>query len=297
MSRIGIAGSINTDLVSYVDKMPEAGETVSGTSFKITNGGKGANVAVAAARLNGSSKLFGCVGCDIFSESAIRNLEKENVDISCVEKIKNEYCGTAQILVTKKTNSIVVCEGANACLTPEKIYSMEEEMAKLDIIATQLEIPLESAVAVFEICKKRDIAFLFNPSPVKKVPEKIYKNADYILVNEIEIQYMEGYDSSDPLKILEKYSGRLILTKGKEGVYFYGKKIEHIPAIDLKPVDTTGAGDTFTGALMSALSNGKSLEDSIIFANTAAGLKTLKQGAQTGMPTIDEVNNFLKKNN
>ncbi len=295
MSRIGIVGSINTDLVSYVDKMPEAGETVSGTSFKITNGGKGANVAVAAARLNGSSKLFGCVGCDIFSESAIKNLEKENVDITCVEKIKDEYCGTAQIIVTKKTNSIVVCEGANARLTPEKIYSMEEELAKLDIIATQLEIPIKSAEAVSEICRKRNIAFLFNPSPVKKVPEKIYKNADYILVNEIEIQYMEGYDSSNPLNILEKYSGRLILTKGKEGVYFYDKKIKHIPAIDLKPVDTTGAGDTFTGALMVSLSNGKSLEESIIFANTAAGLKTLKQGAQTGMPTLKEVNSYFRK--
>lgn len=296
MSGIGIAGSINTDLVSYADKMPVAGETVSGRNFKISNGGKGANAAVAVARINGKSKLFGCVGDDIFSLNAIKNLENENVDISCVERIKGEYCGTAQIIVTEKTNSIVVCAGANALLTPKKIYSYEEEIAKLDIIAAQLEIPVDSVKTVAEICKKRGVAFLFNPSPVKKVPDSVYKNADYILVNEVEIQYIDGYDSFNPMKVLEKYSGRLILTKGKDGVYFYSDKIEHIPALNLKPVDTTGAGDTFEGALMVALSKGNSLKDSVIFANTAAGIKTLKEGAQTGMPTLNEINDRLNGN-
>lgn len=296
MNKIGIVGSINTDFVSFADKMPKPGETVNGRSFSINYGGKGANVAVSAARLNGKSKIFACVGDDNFSKAALENLRNQNVDVSNVKSVKGEFCGSAQITVTPETNSIVVCSGANGKFNREYIEELENEITKMSIVATQLEIPVDTVLSLSRICRKHNVKFLFNPSPIKCVPKEIYENSDYILVNEVEIKQLEGYDDNKPFELLKMYNGKLILTKGKEGVYFYDGEIKNIPSIDVTPIDTTGAGDTFTGAFLTAIVKGYSLNRSLIFANTAAGLKTTKKGAQTGMPYIGEVEKYLSEN-
>lgn len=296
MKKVGVLGSINTDLVTSTRKKPQTGETVEGLEFNIKFGGKGANVAVAAARLSSSVTLFASVGDDSFSKESLTNLKSQKINIKYINKCSNISGGIANITVCNKNNSIIIVPGANNKTDVNYVKKVGDEISKMDIVGSQLEIPTEAVLEVSKICKSKNIPFVFNPSPMKVYPKEIFNNSSYVLVNEVEIKSLYGYKEKDPYAVLKNYPNKLILTKGSDGVYFYnGEKIEHIKAIKVKTIDTTGAGDTFMGAFMSAVSCDKSLYDAVKFANTAAGLKTTKLGAQTAMPTMSEMKSALKE--
>lgn len=296
-SKIGVLGSINLDLVCNTDNVPLVGQTVLGKSFQTSNGGKGANEAVAISRLDGNAVMFGCVGNDEFGKSLIQNLKKEKVDIKQVKQLKMNS-GIAMVTINKGNNSIIVVPGSNAKVDEKYVDSCAEQIKKCAVVGSQFEIDLGAVLRASEICKENNIPFVLNPSPVKKYPQSLFNNASYVVVNEIEVKSVKGYSDKNPLEILRKYPNKLILTLGGEGCKFFdGNEIVEIPAIEVDEVDTTGAGDTFMGAFMLEISKGKIVKEAISFANICAGLKTTKEGAQTGMPTIKEVEKYVKKNN
>ena len=295
--RIGVIGSINTDLVVNTDKIPSVGETVEGKEFIISFGGKGANVAVLASRLGESVNLLSCVGDDIFSKNALANLQEEGVHITAVKQIKNEKCGFASITLANRNNQIIVVPGANAKVDTKYIKQYTSRIKECGIIGAQFEIPIESVLLASRICKENNIKFVLNPSPIKDYNTEIFNNATFVIVNEIEITKVKGYSEKEPLKILEKHSNKLIMTKGKDGCYYHnGRELIHIPSIKVDTVDTTGAGDTFLGSFMTAINNNMDIKNALQFATICAGLKTTKLGAQTAMPKLNEVKKYIKKN-
>ena len=297
MNRIGVVGSINTDLVCNTDVLPEVGETVVGKNFLISFGGKGANEAVACSRLGASTNLLACVGDDMFSKNAIANLQEEGVHITAVKQIKNKMGGIANITVCNGNNQIVVIPGANELLDLNYVRKYESRIKECSIIGGQFEIPVESLLLVSRICKENNIKFVLNPSPIKEYPIELFETATFVIVNEIEIQEIDGYDPEKPMEVLKKYPNKLIVTRGGDGVFYSnGKEIFNIPAIPVKVIDTTGAGDTFLGSFMVAINNNLPIDKALYFANICAGLKTTKLGAQTGMPKLSEVKKYIKAN-
>lgn len=294
-NRVGVIGSINTDIVCNTDNLPQIGETVIGKDFLISFGGKGANEAVASSRLGASVNLLGCVGDDMFSKNAIAHLQSEGVHITAVKQVKNVQGGIANIVVSNKNNQIIVIPGANNLVDEKYVKKYASRIKECSIVGGQFEIPIEALVLTSKICVDNGIKFVLNPSPIKQYPAKLFDNATYVIVNEIEIKTIAGYVDKDPYKVLKLYPNKLILTCGSNGVYYSnGTSLIHIEAINVDTIDTTGAGDTFLGAFMVAINNGMILNDAIIFANICAGLKTTKLGAQTGMPKLNEVKKYIK---
>lgn len=296
-NRVGVIGSINTDIVCQTEKLPQVGETVMGETFNIMFGGKGANEAVAAARVGASVNLLGCVGDDMFSRNAIANLQLEGVHITAVKQLKNTKGGIANIVVSNKNNQIIVIPGANQKVDTAYVKKYANRLKECSIVGGQFEIPLDSLLLASRICKENNIKFVLNPSPIKAYPKELFENATYVIVNELELKEVPGYNEKEPYKLLEKHPNKIIVTKGGEGAFFHdGKQLVNVPAAKVKVLDTTGAGDTFLGTFMVAINAGLNMFDAITFANICAGLKTQKLGAQTGMPKLDEVKKYIKKN-
>ena len=294
--KIGVIGSVNVDIVSNTNILPKMGETVLGEDFLISFGGKGANEAVASSRLGASTSLFACVGDDMFSKNSLANLLKEGVHVTAVKQLKGEKCGFANIIVNNGNNQIIVVPGANAKLDEKYIKTYKNRLLECSIIGCQFEVPVGSLLLASRICVENNIKFVLNPSPIKVYPEELFTNATYVIVNEHEIMQLAKNNEKE-VDVLKKYPNKLILTKGAEGVFvFDGKSVVNIPAIKVKVVDTTGAGDTFLGSFMVGINGGLDFIDAIKFANICAGLKTTKLGAQTGMPTMKEVLSYIKQN-
>ena len=296
MSKVGIVGSINTDFVFRAKNLPLPSETISGDSFNINFGGKGANEAVALARLGIDVSLFGAVGNDIFSTENLKNLKKERVDTKNIKICSDISGGAAGIAVGSGTNSIIVVPGANHKVDEDYLDKIKPFLMQCDIIGTQLEIPFKTVKRLIQFAKENNKKLVFNPSPIIPLTQRLLDDCGYIVVNEIEIKQLPNYKSDSQL--LKRYKGKLILTRGSEGVYYWDERlsrVHNIPSLKVKTLDTTGAGDTFFAAFMYALSKKEPLADSLAFANTGAGLKVSKCGAQTGMPTIKEINEFIAK--
>lgn len=297
-NKIGVVGSINTDLVVTTSTIPKIGETISGEEFKICFGGKGCNEAVASARLGAKVNLFSAVGYDVFSTNICKHLKNEKVSTDYIKKAKGVMGGIATITVCNKNNQIVVISGANAHLDTKFLKDKIKGLQECAVVGGMFEVPIDSLIFANKICKENGIPFVLNPSPIKDYPFELFENSTYVIVNEVEIEKVLGYDSENPLAVLEKYPSKLILTKGKDGCfYFDGKSIINIPAIEVEVVDTTGAGDTFLASFMVGISKGLTLFEALTFANLCAGLKTTKLGAQTGMPTLNVVLDYIKLHN
>lgn len=294
MKKVGVLGSISTDFVATTNVLPKESETIVGKSFSTQFGGKGANKAVALSRLGKQVVMFGAVGDDEFSRRALANLKEERVDVKHVKKLRGEIGGIATIFSSQKTNMIVMVPGANNAVDEEYLQKIENEIKKCDCIVAELEVPQQAVLFVSQICKKNNIKFILNPSPIMKFDKTLLDNADLIVVNETEIKHLPNFKSQK--QALIDCAGRLVLTVGKRGAYVYEDgEIVHLPAVDTPVVDTTGAGDAFLGGLIDALIEGAKLKNAVEFANVCAGLKVSKLGAQTGMPTIKEVKTFLQR--
>lgn len=280
------------DLVVTSSRRPGAGETVLGESFKTVPGGKGANQAVAAARLGGEVTMIGRVGDDAFGQDILENFKANAVNTQNVKPVTHSESGTAHIILAEGDNSIVFVEAANREVTPEYVDQAAEVIRNADIVLIQQEIPEETVVRVSSLCAEYGTPLLLNPAPARTVPQEVIDNAAYITPNEHEAEIL--FQGMSPAEALRKYPNKLFITEGSKGVrYFDGSEEILVPTYKVEAVDTTGAGDTFNAAFAVALAEGKPLQESIRFANRAASLSVTKFGAQGGMPTRDEVEESL----
>lgn len=280
------------DLVVTSSRRPGAGETVLGDSFKTVPGGKGANQAVAAARLGAEVAMIGRVGDDAFGKDILENFRANAVNTQNVKPVTHLESGTAHIILAEGDNSIVVVEAANREVTPAYVDEAAKVIRDADIVLIQQEIPEETVVHVSTLCAEFGTPLLLNPAPARTLPQEVIDNAAYITPNEHEAEIL--FQGMSPAQALRQYPNKLFITEGSKGVrYFDGTEEILVPTYKVEAVDTTGAGDTFNAAFAVALAEGRALQESIRFANRAASLSVTKFGAQGGMPTRDEVEESL----
>ncbi|PHD77555.1 ribokinase [Bacillus sp. AFS043905] len=288
MIRIAVVGSSSMDLVVTSAKRPMAGETVLGESFITVPGGKGANQAVAAARLGAEVSMVGCVGDDVYGEIILDNLKKNHVNTKYVEPVTGSASGTAHITLSEGDNSIIVVKGANDFITPEYVEKAKKVIEESDIVLVQQEIPEETVEYLADLCNMLQKRLLLNPAPARKLSEAVIQQASFLTPNEHEFEIL--FDGRDRTEVLTEYPNKLFITEGKNGVrYFDGHEEKVVPSFEVEAVDTTGAGDTFNAAFAVAVAEGKSFDESLLFANRAASISVTKLGAQGGMPQRAEV--------
>ena len=284
MKNIFIVGSINTDLVISTPYMPKAGETLTGSGFFTAHGGKGANQAVAAARLGGKVFMCGLVGDDDFGSSALSALERDGVDVTSVKKVKNVPTGTAVIILENGDNRIILDKGANACLQKADIDKFLSSAKEGDIYLTQLENPIDVIGYGLKKAKEMGLTVVLNPAPANVEIIPFIKYCDIITPNETETELLGGQEQ------LLKTAKTLVITLGGKGFKIVTKDGEKAyPCIKVKAVDTTAAGDTLCGGLVARLSAGDDVAAAAIFGSKAASIACTKKGAQPSVPTFTEV--------
>ena len=302
-NNILVIGSINYDLVVYTQRHPIPGETILGDRFQTFPGGKGANQAIAAARLGGHVQMVGRIGNDSFGQELSENLNKNQVDISNVRKVK-EPTGIALITVDAKgQNSIIVVPGANAKLTRKDMDALKAAIQGTKILVLQLEIPLEVVIHVVDIAYASGITILLNPAPATPIPIETLRKVTFLIPNESELALLSGIqikNFSDCRKAISHLQSlgcnQIILTRGEHGAYyFYQDNQIFAPPFDVTVVDTTAAGDAFIGGLAAALADDIDLQIALLRASAAGALAVTKAGAQTSLPDITELDDFLKK--
>ena len=300
MKNICVIGSLNMDLVVNVDTMPKPGQTIIGSNFKEVPGGKGANQAVAMARLNGNVSMIGKVGEDGFGQTLINSLKNDKVDTTYVQTAKGAT-GVALITVDKNAqNSIVVSPGANFEVKEDDIDNNIEAIKNSDIVVLQLETPLNTIKYALNKAKELNKYTILNPAPAVKLDDEIIKNVDLLTPNETELEIISGVsiETEEDIQkaaqiMIEKGVKELIVTLGSKGsLYINKEKSMFKKAYKVEAVDTTAAGDSYTGALAVALSQDKNIEDAMDFASKVGALSVLKEGAQSSLPTLEDVKNF-----
>ncbi|AOH57333.1 ribokinase [Peribacillus muralis] len=293
MIKIAVVGSSSMDLVVTSAKRPKAGETVLGDSFITVPGGKGANQAVAAARLGADVSMIGCVGDDFYGEIILENLKKNRVNTDYVEPVTGSASGTAHIILSEGDNSIIVVKGANDFITPDYVQKAQKVIEDADIIMVQQEIPEETVEYLAELCKTLNKRLLLNPAPARKLSEAVIHQSAFLTPNEHEFEIL--FNGRDRAEVLTEHPNKLFITEGKNGVrYFDGHEEKVVSSFVVEAVDTTGAGDTFNAAFAVAVAEGKSFDECLIFANRAASISVTKLGAQGGMPHREEVERGLE---
>ncbi|MFC2947038.1 ribokinase [Virgibacillus sediminis] len=289
-NKVCVVGSINMDLAVNAERMPEQGETILGEGFAMSPGGKGANQAVAAARMGAEVEMIGAVGDDSFGRLLVSGLRDEGIRTEGVRTMPGTATGTATIILSGGDNRIIVAPGANQQVSPELVRTQKEKIAGSSVLLLQLEIPIEAVTAAAEIASDHHVPIILNPAPYQKVPGELVEAASYITPNVVEDMAMRQES------FYSRIEHKLILTKGEEGAAYSAKgKMETIPSYQVDVKDTTGAGDTFNGVLAARLAAGESIPDAVAASNAAAALSVTKTGAQAGMPTRAELEQFLKK--
>ena len=293
-NKVLVAGSVNMDLVATVPRLPRPGETLAGEGFALHPGGKGANQAVAAAKLGAATTLVGCVGEDAFGQDLRAHLLENGV--ACSLKAVDGPTGTAMILVDEVgENSIVVIPGANASLDVAAIGEVPVRAG--DVLVSQMEIPAPTVGAFFERGRAAKALNMFNPAPATAVGADPWPLADIVVVNEVELEFFAEAqvasrgDAVDAAIAARRFPRQIIVvTLGREGVVAIdGDRVIERPGIAVQAVDTTGAGDCFVGALAARLCAGDRLADGIAYANQAAAICVQRPGAGPSMPTLAEV--------
>lgn len=288
MKKIYILGSINTDLVINTPYMPKNGETITGSGFFTAHGGKGANQAVAAARLGGNVLMCGCVGTDTFGKDAISSLRNDRVDVSHIRSIDNVPTGTAVIVVENGDNRIILDKGANAWITETDVDAFLKTANVGDIFLTQLENPIEAIGYALKVAKEKKMFTILNPAPANLEIEKYFEYVDLITPNETELKIFGGKEN-----LFEKGITKVVTTLGGNGYEISDiQTSKKYPCIKIKAVDTTAAGDTLCGGIAVGLSLNKTLEESCAYGSKAATIACTRKGAQPSIPTENEVENF-----
>jgi ribokinase len=284
-----VVGSINVDLVVRVPHLPEPGETVIGGTFTLTHGGKGANQAVAAARLGAITYMVGAVGDDDFGRQARFTLLAEGVDVSWV-KVSSKHTGVAQVIVDQRgENLIAIASGANSTLNAGYVQQALGALpARRGVVLCNLEIPLESVIAAARAAREKGCLFVLNPAPAMPLPAELLRLCDVLTPNEHEVQAL---GKSSVAELLEEGVGAVVVTRGGQGadLLVAGEPVHHQPAFPIEVVDTTGAGDAFTGTLGWALAGGRTLQEAVRLAAAGGALATRRLGARSAMATRAEL--------
>lgn len=292
--KLAVVGSINTDMTVTAERIPLKGETLMGDSLSYIPGGKGANQAVAMAKLGADVEMFGCVGDDDNGKRMLDNMNQVGVKTEHIKVVEGVPTGIAMITVGDNDNTIIVVPGANGCVDKAYVDSIKEELFACDMVVLQHEIPLETVHYVVEICHEHEIPVVLNPAPAAEVPMDIIDKVTYVTPNEHEAVLIFGKELSTE-ELLKKYPEKLVITQGSRGVSAGLKDgtVLNVPVRPAKVVDTTGAGDTLNGAFCVKIAEGLDIKEALTYANTAASLSTEKFGAQSGMPTAKEVEEEL----
>lgn len=300
-----IIGSLNMDAVIRMNELPKKGETVLGQSLTYVPGGKGANQACASGKLGGKTTMLGCVGGDMFGIQQLENLKKNNIDISYMQKMDEKPTGTAVIYVDHEgNNNIVVVPGANATCDKQYLKKHDFLFQSHKFFVFQMEIPYDAIFYGIARAKELGKITILNPAPAPDtIPDKVLEKIDYLTPNETELIKLSGMPSVSEENIrkgarflLSKGVKNVLVTLGHKGVMLVNDNVEKIyPARKVKAVDTTAAGDCFNGALVTALAEGKELEEAVIFANLASSVAVTRKGAQSSIPNRSEVDALIYK--
>lgn len=288
---ITVIGSINTDLITVTSRVCRVRAKQPWERPSIPSLAEKVQTRRWRARLGANVQMIGAVGEDLNGADMLKALAKENIATSMINTVPDKNTGIANIILSEQDNRIIIVPGANDTVTPEYVRQFKDEILKSDLVLLQFEIPMETILFCLDLCAANKVPVIVNPAPAREIPSGYWEKAAYITPNEGEAAQLFDFDTMSP-----EFNEKLIITQGDKGVsYSFNNKRSIVPAYTVTPVDTTGAGDTFNGALSVALSEKKDLETAIKFANAASALSIQKFGAQEGMPTREEVDAFLKR--
>lgn len=305
MKKALVIGSLNMDMTVKVEELPKLGETIFGNDFYESCGGKGANQAVAVSKLGMKTEMIGMVGKDSQGEKLIQNLNKYGIISDNVIK-SDELTGRAIITVDRKgDNNIIVISGSNFKITKEHIQDKQDVIASSDVVILQNEIPADTVE--FSLLKAKELGkiTIFNPAPARKLSEKVFKNTDYLILNETEMEEIFEIEFNDKeytekISIKKKEYGikNIILTLGDKGSILFSKdnNIKKYDVYKVKAVDTTAAGDSFIGAFTMKICESGNSDEAIKYATAVSAIVVTRQGAQDSIPTREEIEKFIEEN-
>ncbi|WP_416828920.1 ribokinase [Ectobacillus polymachus] len=301
---IAVIGSNMVDFISYIDKMPKEGETLEAPDFKMGCGGKGANQAVAAAKMGSKVMMVTKIGDDIFADNTIKNLESYGIDTEFTSKVPGTSSGVAPIFVDRESkNRILIIKGANQYLLPEDVDLAAEKLKKCSLIVLQLEIPLQTIYRAIEFGNKHGIPVVLNPAPASKDLDFDYVcKCDYFIPNESELELLTGMpvESKEQMReaaftLIDKGVKNVIVTMGSRGVMWVTKeKVCTVDSYKVDAIDTTGAGDAFIGCFAHFFVQNGDVLHAIKMATAFAALSVTKQGTQTSYPNVKELKQFME---
>jgi len=302
--KLVVLGSINADHILNLESFPTPGETVTGNRYQVAFGGKGANQAVAAGRSGADIAFIACTGDDDTGERVRKQLESDNIDIAPVSVVQDESTGVALIFVNAEGENVIgIHAGANAALTVERVEAQRDSIAGAEALLMQLESPVESVLAAANIAHENHTTVVLNPAPARVLSDELLALVDIITPNETEAEKLTGIrvenddDAARAAKALhDKGIGTVIITLGSRGVWAsVNGDGRRVPGFKVQAIDTIAAGDTFNGALVTALLEGEPLDKAIRFAHAAAAIAVTRTGAQPSVPWRNEIDEFLSQ--
>lgn len=297
--KIVVVGSINMDYVLKTEELPKLGETISAKSFVTVFGGKGANQAVAAARLGARVTMIGAVGSDSIGNELKGNLAHEKIDVQGIQAVDGPS-GVAMINVADTgDNTIVVYGGANDRLGPEWVQKHKSLIESADCLMVQLEVPMDTVLEAVKIAHHNHVKVIFNPAPAKPFPDEIFEYVDIITPNETELAKLSGKDDmiEGARELIARGANRVVVTLGEQGsMYIDPEHVYEAHAYTVESIDSTAAGDAFNAALAMKVTGSDDIEEGLAFSNAVGALVTTKLGAQTSLPYEKDVLDFLAGN-
>ncbi len=303
-ARITVIGSYAVGMTISCARFPTEGETVPGRNFNMLHGGKGSNQAIAVARLGGAATFGAAIGADTFGGAALKMLGDEGIDITYVTRKSDFSTGVGLVIVSDRgSNEIVIDLGANEALSVDDIAAMESRIAESDLLLLQLEANLGAVVRAVEIADAAGVPIILNPAPYRELPSATLAAATYLTPNETEAAALLGLpQAANPdgamlaARLHETYGNTVIVTLGENGAHIRSDTLDRaVPTFPAKCIDSTGSGDTFSGALAVALAEGKEIIEAVSFANMAASMSVEIEGVVEGIPTRSDVNARLAK--
>ncbi|HHA1273661.1 TPA: ribokinase [Enterobacter mori] len=299
-----VLGSINADHILNLESFPTPGETVTGNQYQVAFGGKGANQAVAAGRSGANIAFIACTGDDDTGERVRKQLASDNIDVSPVSVVEGESTGVALIFVNAEGENVIgIHAGANAALTTERVEAQRAIISGADALLMQLESPVESVLAAAKIAHENHTTVVLNPAPARVLSDELLALVDIITPNETEAEKLTGIrveNDDDAARaagaLHDKGIGTVIITLGSRGVWVSANgEGRRVPGFKVKAIDTIAAGDTFNGALVTALLEGRAMDEAIRFAHAAAAIAVTRKGAQPSVPWRKEIDEFLSQ--
>ena len=304
MRNISVLGIFVADISFSGEKIPSIGETILGDSYNIGPGGKGCNQAIAIARLGGKVNFISKIGKDDYGQLALNTLNQNKIDTSTIIQSSTHQTGVAGIMVDKKSgkNAINVITGASSTLSIDELNKNIDKIKNSKIFLTQLEIPKDVTLHSLKIAKENNVLTILNTAPASEISKEFFNYIDYFTPNEAEAEFYTGIKITNEkeakeasIKLFTFGLKKVIITLGEKGLFYSdGNEDIYLKATPVKAIDTTGAGDAFNGGLAYALSQNKSIKDSLNLANQVAGLSTLKLGAGNAMPYLKDLTNIMK---